>query len=136
MNESEKLPQPDDPPSAPWLDYERRNPAPTKRPWRVSIWGIISFSSMVLWLPCMACTLFIGWGYLPQAPGGGPSALAGVICEVAYFLPLTVALATGLYSTKVAGITLRNIWGVIGLIASATILLAILIVSASHFRFR
>jgi len=121
MKEAENQSRPDSQPGPHRLDYESRNLSSAKRRWNV--WGIVSFSSMVLWFPCMACGVNIAWGMEPVAGAGGSPRLGGCILMTAYYLPLFVGLACGLCSIKFAGIALRNILGVIGFISSVAVLL-------------
>ena len=96
------------------LEYAR--PDASKR-WRPPISGVISFAALALWLPWGYGWFFVFWAY-PRSPTASPTPLEcnalGFICS----LPVLVAFVFGCYSMKTAGITMRNILGVIGLIVS------------------
>jgi hypothetical protein len=84
---------------------------------RTPISGLLSFILLALFVPWAVLCFQFGW-----ANDASAAVMWGSVC-----LPLLVATVFGAYSVKVAGIALRNILGVIGLVASVVLLTAILI---------
>jgi hypothetical protein len=65
------------------------------------------------------CLGFLG----PPPPGTSPTPGYITVLNVFMIIPLVVSFGFGCYSVKVAGISLRNILGVIGLVTPAVMIL-------------
>lgn len=101
------------------LDYARADP-----PRRMPICGIIAFAAMVLQIPWAYFAIYSMF-WFSWARGLAPLPTAGAFAVIS--LPTFVALAFGVYSVKIAGIALRNIFGVIGLLTAAAAVIFVLI---------
>jgi hypothetical protein len=95
------------------LEYERASPVDERRMPRSSI---ISFLAISLWFPLIGLSipyfLFIVGPHTLDSPG------IGILMFSILYVPLLVAFGAGLYSLKVAGFSVRNLLGIIGLLNS------------------
>ena len=89
---------------------------------RGRIFGIISFSAIALWVPWMGVFYMGDLFFLPHKAGVSPSKLElGILTAIAW-LPPSISLITGLYSVCRAGVSLRNILGLLGFTSSAAVI--------------
>ena len=106
------------------LNYASPGTAKTRR--KVPISGVVSLVAVLAQMPWWHETRnFVGLMYDDQGPPGVryPPTSDWIIFIVwlGVFLPMVVGLACGCYSVKVAGISWRNKFGVLGLILVAAL---------------
>jgi hypothetical protein len=107
------------------LNYARLGAAKTSR--KVPISGVLSFVAMLIQIPWgIKAFFFIAMMYYDPGRAGVkyplPSDRTIFIVWVVAFLPTLVGLPCGCYSVKVAGISWRNAFGVLGLVLVAVLI--------------